>query len=104
MLSGVDLHVQPGEIVALCGPTGAGIGTALAVTGGTQIESRRLLFARAEVERTPGLDFLHESGMRQIFQPCLGLVSRLLGKSPEDPEMAFRTLGLAARDLGPPRP
>jgi AcrR family transcriptional regulator len=64
------------------------------VTGGTQIESRRLLFARAEVERTPGLDFLHESGMRQIFQPCLGLVSRLLGKSPEDPEMAFRTLSL----------
>jgi TetR/AcrR family transcriptional regulator, regulator of cefoperazone and chloramphenicol sensitivity len=64
------------------------------VTGGPQIESRRLFFARAEVEHTPGLDFLHENGMRQIFRPCLGLLSRLLGKSTEDPEMVFRTLTL----------
>jgi AcrR family transcriptional regulator len=64
------------------------------VTGGPQIESRRLFFARAEVEPTPGLDFLHENGMRQIFQPCLGLTSRLFGKSTEDPQMVLRTLSL----------
>jgi AcrR family transcriptional regulator len=64
------------------------------VTGGPQVESRRLLFARAEVERTPGLDYLHESGRRQIFQPCLGLVGRLLDKPTDDPDMVFRTLTL----------
>jgi AcrR family transcriptional regulator len=64
------------------------------VTGGPQIESRRLFFARAEVEPTPGLDFLHESGMRQIFRPCLNLLGRLLGKSTEDPDVVFRTLTL----------
>jgi len=64
------------------------------VTGGPQFESRRLLFARAEVERTPGLDFLHESAMRQIFQPCLGLVGRLLDKPTDDPDMVFRALTL----------
>jgi AcrR family transcriptional regulator len=64
------------------------------VTGGVQVKSRRLLFARAEVERTPGLDFLHESGRRQIFQPCLGLIGRLLDKATDDPDIVFRTLTL----------
>ena len=64
------------------------------VTTGPQIDSKRLLFARAEVERTAGLDTLHESGMRHMFQPCLGLISRLFGKPTDDPEMVFRTLAL----------
>ena len=64
------------------------------VTSGTQVESRRLIFARAEIEETPGLDILHENGMRQIFNPCLGLFSRLHGKSVTDQEMTFRTLAL----------
>lgn len=64
------------------------------VTSGTQIESRRLIFARAEIEETPGLDVLHENGMRQIFNPCLGLLSRLHGKPATDQEMAVRTLAL----------
>src|SRR5207302_8024621 len=41
----------------------------------------RLFFARAEVEDTPGLEQLHESGMRQVFQPLLELIARLLGRS-----------------------
>jgi AcrR family transcriptional regulator len=64
------------------------------VTSGTQVESRRLIFARAEIEETPGLDILHENGMRQIFEPCLGLLSRLHGKAHPDQEMTFRTLAL----------
>lgn len=64
------------------------------VTSGTQVESRRLIFARAEIEETPGLDILHENGMRQIFNPCLGLLARLHGKPTTDQEMTFRTLAL----------
>jgi len=64
------------------------------VTSGAQVESRRLIFARAEVEETPGLDILHENGMRQIFNPCLGLLSRIHGKPTADAEMTVRTLAL----------
>ena len=64
------------------------------VTSGTQVESRRLIFARAEIEETPGLDTLHENGMRQIFNPCLGLLSRIHDKPITDQEMTVRTLAL----------
>lgn len=64
------------------------------VTSGPQIASKRLLFARAEVEHTPGLDALHENGMEQIFEPCRDLVSRLLGKPGDDPEIVLRTMAL----------
>jgi TetR/AcrR family transcriptional regulator, regulator of cefoperazone and chloramphenicol sensitivity len=62
------------------------------VSNGKQIEAKRLFFARAEVEDTPGLERLHESGMRQIFQPCLDLIARLLGRSTEDRETVLRAL------------
>src|SRR5579863_87120 len=45
------------------------------VVGGEHLESRRLLFARAEIERTAPLDALHESGMRRIVDPCIALVA-----------------------------
>ena len=64
------------------------------VTSGTKVESRRLIFARAEIEETPGLDILHENGMRQIFNPCLGLLSRIYGKPVTAPEMSVRMLAL----------
>jgi len=64
------------------------------VTSGTQVESRRLIFARAEVEETPGLDRLHGNGMRQIFNPCLDLFARVHGKSDADQEMTLRTMAL----------
>ena len=64
------------------------------VTSGPQVESRRLIFARAEVEETPGLERLHENGMRQIFNPCVALFARIHGKSEADPEMTMRTMAL----------
>ncbi len=64
------------------------------VTSGPQVESRRLIFARAEVEETPGLDRMHENGMQQIFNPCLALFARIHGKSDGDPEMTMRTMAL----------
>lgn len=64
------------------------------VTSGTQVESRQRIFARAEVEETPGLDRLHENGMQQIFNPCLALFSRIHGKRETDQEMVLRTMAL----------
>lgn len=64
------------------------------VTDGPQVESKRLLFARAEVEDTPGLEELHENGRRQIFQPCLDLISRLLGRAPEDEATVLCTMAV----------
>jgi TetR/AcrR family transcriptional regulator, regulator of cefoperazone and chloramphenicol sensitivity len=62
------------------------------VSNGDQIEAKRLFFARAEVEDTPGLEQLHESGMRQVFQPCVELIARLLGRPAEDRETLLRAL------------
>ncbi len=67
------------------------------VTSGPQVDSRRLIFARSEVEETPGLDRLHENGMRQIFNPCLALFARIHGKSESDPEMTMRTMALTGQ-------
>ncbi len=46
------------------------------VTSGTQVESRQLIFARAEVEEPPGLDRLHDNGMRRDLQSLPPLCSR----------------------------
>jgi len=65
------------------------------ITGGPNLESResrRLMFARAEIEQTAGLDALHECGMRQMYEPCLSLVARLIGQPGEAEEAALRTL------------
>ena len=67
------------------------------VTSGPQVDSRRLIFARAEVEETPGLDRMHENGMQQIFNPCLALFARIHGKPEGDPEMTMRTLALVGQ-------
>jgi AcrR family transcriptional regulator len=64
------------------------------VSCGEQVEARRLLWARAEVERTPVLQMLQEGGKRQIFEPCAALVGRLFGRSPDDPATILRTLAL----------
>jgi AcrR family transcriptional regulator len=64
------------------------------VSCGEQVEARRLLWARAEVERTPVLQMLQEGGKRQIFEPCAALVGRLFGRSPDDPATVLRTLAL----------
>jgi AcrR family transcriptional regulator len=64
------------------------------ISGGPQNESRRLLYARAEIECTAGLELLHKTGMRQVFEPCLALVARLLGRSAEDQAVVLRTVAL----------
>jgi AcrR family transcriptional regulator len=64
------------------------------VSCGEQVEARRLLWARAEVERTPVLQMLQEGGKRQIFEPCAALVGRLFGRSSDDPATILRTLAL----------
>jgi AcrR family transcriptional regulator len=64
------------------------------VSCGDQVQARRLLWARAEVERTPVLQMLQEGGKRQVFEPCVALVGRLFGRSPGDPAMVLRTLAL----------
>ena len=64
------------------------------VVGGEHLESRRLLFARAEIDRTAALDALHESGMRQVVEPCTALVARLLGGEATDETTMLRTLAI----------
>lgn len=64
------------------------------VSCGEQVEARRLLWARAEVERTPVLQMLQEGGKRQVFEPCAALIGRLFERSPDDPATILRTLAL----------
>jgi TetR/AcrR family transcriptional regulator, regulator of cefoperazone and chloramphenicol sensitivity len=64
------------------------------VVGGAHLESRRLLFARAEVERTAALEPLHEIGLRRVFAPCRALVARLLHQPAEDNATVLRTLAI----------
>lgn len=64
------------------------------VSCGEQVEARRLLWARAEVESAAAPQMLHEEGRRQVFEPCLALVGRLFGRSVDDPQTLLRTLAL----------
>ncbi len=64
------------------------------ISGGLQNDSRRLFYARAEVECSAGLEFLHKNSTRQVFDPCLALVARLLGKPTDDPTCVVRTFML----------
>ncbi len=62
------------------------------VVGGAHLESRRLLFARSEIERTGALEPLHEIGLRRVFAPCRALVARLLDRPAENEGTLLRTL------------
>jgi AcrR family transcriptional regulator len=64
------------------------------VSCGEQVDARRRLWARSEVERSAALQMLQEGGRRQIFEPCATLIGRLFGRSPEDPATVLRTLAL----------
>lgn len=56
VLVGLDLHVRPGEIVSVVGPTGCGKSTLFRLLLGSQFPNRgRVLFDGAPVER-PGRD------------------------------------------------
>lgn len=62
------------------------------VGAGEHRESKRLLFARAEIEKPAALDSLHESAMRQIFQPCAALIGRLVNRTADEEFTLIRTL------------
>jgi TetR/AcrR family transcriptional regulator, regulator of cefoperazone and chloramphenicol sensitivity len=64
------------------------------VTGGPHVEAKRQLFARSEVEDTPGLELLHESGKRHVFAPCRELTGRLMGAAPDDDQVELRAMAL----------
>ena len=64
------------------------------VVGGAHLESRRLLFARSEIERTAALEPLHEIGLRRVVAPCHALVARLLDQPAEDNATVLRTLAI----------
>ena len=64
------------------------------VTGGPHVEAKRQLFARSEIEDTPGLEQLHASGKDQVVKPCIELVARLLGRTSADEETELRTMAL----------
>jgi TetR/AcrR family transcriptional regulator, regulator of cefoperazone and chloramphenicol sensitivity len=64
------------------------------VVGGEHRESRRLLFARAEIEPAPGLDPLHDVGMRRVFEPCRALVAQLTARPAEDERTVLQTLAV----------
>ena len=64
------------------------------VTGGPHMEAKRLLFARSEVEDTPGLEQLHESGKHHVFTPCFELVARLTGSATDDEVAELRAMAL----------
>ena len=64
------------------------------VTGGPHVEAKRQLFARSEVEDTPGLEQLHESGRHHVFNPCRELTARLLGAASDDHQVELRAMAL----------
>jgi len=64
------------------------------VVGGAHLESRRLLFARSEIERTGALEPLHDVGLRRVFAPCRALIARLLDRPVEDDATVLRTLAV----------
>jgi len=64
------------------------------VSAGDDVDARRRMWARAEVEPSPTLLALHDEGRRLVFEPCIALVARLFGRSVDEPEMVLRTLVL----------
>lgn len=64
------------------------------VTGGPHVEAKRQLFARSEVEDTPGLEELHASGKEHVFRPCVELTARLLERPSDDEESELRAMAL----------
>jgi AcrR family transcriptional regulator len=57
-------------------------------------ESRRLFFARAEIENTTALDPIHDSCQQQIAAPCAALIGRLLDRPADQEHVVLRTLAI----------
>ena len=73
-LHGIDLHLEPGELVALVGANGAGKSTLLRALSGVHPASGRVLFegedvTRATAERRVALGIIQVPEGRQVFAP-----------------------------------
>ncbi len=73
-LQGIDLHLEPGELVALVGANGAGKSTLLRSLSGVHHASGRVLFdgediTRASAERRVALGIVQVPEGRQVFAP-----------------------------------
>jgi len=65
VLDGVDLSIEPGEIVALLGPSGSGKSTLLRVVAGIVMpDSGSVHIGRTDVTRQP----THQRGVGMVFQ------------------------------------
>lgn len=61
--------------------------------------SAGLLIARAEIENVVTLDALQQTVMREVFQPCMALVARLIGRSEDDEQTKIRTFAIFGQAL-----
>ena len=73
-LQGIDLHLEPGELVALVGANGAGKSTLLRTLSGVHPSSGRVLFegkdvTHASAERRVALGIVQVPEGRQVFAP-----------------------------------
>jgi len=58
------------------------------------VESRKLFFARAEVERSAALESLYAAMRRCVGEPCATLVARLIGRSLKDEQTWLHTAAI----------
>jgi branched-chain amino acid transport system ATP-binding protein len=73
-LHGIDLHLEPGELVALVGANGAGKTTLLRALSGVHESSGRIFFegddiSRLSAEERVGLGIVQVPEGRQVFSP-----------------------------------